>query len=318
MKILTDLKLLKKESRPVILAAGFFDGVHRGHRKVIDRTIARAREVGGEAWALTFDAHPLTILRPESAPSLLTSNRHKLKLLGALDLDGCLLMPFTRELADLEPADFINRLRVCAPTLAEIVVGRNWQFGRKRKGDPILLSKLARKMNLKVTVVRPVLRKGEIISSTRIRVEIMAGNLKEAAVMLGRPFSVLGTVTRGKTLGRKLGFPTANLDPHNEVLPAFGVYAVHALVEESDFFDGVLNLGVRPTFGKGNNLKPTLELHLFDFDKELYGHDIEIFFVRKIRDERKFASQDELKKYIAGDVETASKLLGEIRTHVIW
>ena len=310
MKKLTDLTLLKKERRPIALAAGFFDGLHVGHQKVLDRTVARAREINGKAWALTFDTHPLKILDPDSAPPLLTSNRHKLKLLARFDLDGCLLAPFTRELAGLEPVDFVARLRECAPTLAEILVGRNWRFGRKRKGDTDLLSRLGQEMNFRVTLIRPVLRRGRAVSSTRIRNEIRRGRLGEAALLLGRPFSILGTVTGGTTRGRRLGFPTANLDSHGEVVPALGVYAVYALLQKN-ILGGVVNLGVRPTFSKENNAKPVIEVHLFDLDSELYGRDIEIFFVQKLRNERKFPSEETLKAQIARDVTNARRLLAQ-------
>lgn len=290
-----------------MLAVGFFDGLHRGHRKVIEETIGRARKTGGSAWVLTFDTHPVKILRQAPAPLMLTSTWHKLRLLGQLGIDGCLLMPFTRELADLEPEAFINSLCSSAPALVEIFVGRNWRFGRGREGDIILLSRLATERNLKVTMIRPVLRRGEVVSSTRIRSEIMRGNIEEAATMLGRPFSILGTVIRGRTMGRKLGFPTANLNPHNEVLPPPGVYAVYALLKNG-VFNGVFNLGNRPTFKKKNGDGLSLELYLLGLNRDLYGEDIEVFFVKKLRDEKRFLSEEDLKTQIAHDVQSACKL----------
>jgi len=308
MKIITDLTLLKKERQPIMLAAGFFDGMHRGHRKVVEEAIGRARKAGGNAWVLTFDTHPVKILKHASTPLMLTSTRHKLRLLGQLGIDGCLLMPFTPELANLEPEAFINKLRNSAPALVEIFVGRNWRFGRGRKGDSILLLRLASELNLKVTMIRPVLRRGKIVSSTRIRSEVMRGNLEEAATMLGRPFSIFGTVTRGRTVGRKLGFPTANLNPHNEVLPPPGVYAVYALLKNR-VFNGVFNLGNRPTFKKKGENSISLELHILSLNRDLYGEDIEVFFVKKLRDEKRFFSKEDLKTQIAHDVERARKLL---------
>lgn len=291
-----------------MLAAGFFDGLHRGHWKVIDETIANARKCKGQAWVLTFDTHPIKILEPKSAPQLLTSTRHKLRLLGRVDPDGCLLMPFTRKLANLDPEAFISMLCACVPALAEIFVGQNWRFGHEGKGDTVILSKLAKERNVKVTMVRSVLRKGKIISSTRIRNEITCGKLKEAATMLGRPFSILGTVTRGRTVGRKLGFPTANLNSHNEVLPPFGVYAVYALLE-GGVFNGVLNMGTCPTFKKKNKGNPSVELYLLDLNSNLYGKDIEVFFIKKLREERRFLSKEHLKTQILLDVKNAFHLL---------
>lgn len=308
MKIIRDLSALKKEQGPIIFAAGFFDGLHRGHQKIIQDTIDKAGKLGGKAWVLTFDTHPMKILKPMSAPLLLTSNDHKLSLLARLDLDSCLLIPFTRQLADLEPRTFIRKLRSSVPALAEIIVGRNWRFGHKGKGDIVLLSGLAKELDFKVTILRPVLRKGEIVSSTRIRSEIFRGHLEEAAVMLGRPFSILGTVKRGRTIGRKLGFPTANLDSHNEMLPPLGVYAVHAILR-NEVFNGVFNLGTRPTFKKKTENTLSLELHLLDLDDELYGENIEVFFVRKLRNERCFLTKKDLKRQIVNDIKNTRKLL---------
>jgi riboflavin kinase/FMN adenylyltransferase len=313
MEVLTDLCGLRKKRLPIFLAAGFFDGVHRGHVRVIRRTIERAARHGGRAWVLTFDTHPLKVLKPGAAPRLLTSNPHKLRLLKTLSLDGCLVLPFTRQLAALPPEDFVRWLRHCAPSVVEVLVGSNWRFGRGGAGTPSVLSRLGRDAGLAVTVVSPVLRKGKPISSTRVRTEITRGDLVEARVLLGRPFSVLGTVTRGRTIGRRLGYPTANLDPHGEVLPPQGVYAVRAAPARK-VFDGVLNLGQRPTFGIREASGPHLELHLLDLRRELYGRDIEVFFVRRLRDEKTFASPGELSRQIAADITRSRRILARTRT----
>ena len=307
MRVLTGMKK-QVLRRPVALAAGFFDGIHKGHRKVISRTISAAKNVGGEAWLLTFDTHPLRVLDPESAPLLLTSNEHKLNLLQRLNLDGCMLIPFSRDLADMEPRCFVDELRAAVPSLKEILVGKNWRFGRHGKGNASELRRLGVEAGIRVTAVSPVTRKGGPISSTRIRAEIMAGHLDEAAAMLGRLFSVLGTVVEGRTVGRQLGYPTANLDSHNEVLPPCGVYAVHAMVDNR-IMDGVLNRGFSPTFGRTRHDKPGIELHLLDRDIDLYGQDIEVFFVRKLRNEKTFSSREELRTQIALDTESTRCLL---------
>jgi riboflavin kinase/FMN adenylyltransferase len=304
MRTVNDPALLRREKRPVVLAAGFFDGLHKGHQKVIANTVRRARECGGKAWVLTFDVHPMEVLKPASAPDLLTSTPHKLRLLAGFRLDGCLIMPFTRELAELGPELFVERLCDHVPSLAEILVGRNWRFGSGGRGNTRQLSRLAGRRNIRVTGVVPAMRRGTMISSTRIRAEVARGNLVEAGIMLGRSFSVLGTVSRGRTVGRKLGFPTANLDSHNELLPPQGVYAVHAELEGRRF-KGVLNLGTRPTFRKDGRKKsvPVLEVHLFDVNRDLYGRDVEVFIEQKLRDERRFRSREALKRQIARDVE---------------
>jgi riboflavin kinase/FMN adenylyltransferase len=216
-------------------------------------------------------------------------------------------MPFTRKLASVEPEAFVLSLRRAIPALREIVVGENWRFGRREKGDATLLARLGREMGFKATVVKSAVHKGRAISSTRIRGEIMRGNLDAAAAMLGRPFSVLGTVVHGKAVGGKLGFPTANMDCHSEALPPCGIYAARALVN-GKMRAGVINLGTRPTFEK-RNVKPILELHLFDFHRNLYGRDMEVFFVKKLRNERRFASVGKLAVQIAKDVAAARRLL---------
>jgi riboflavin kinase/FMN adenylyltransferase len=250
----------------------------------------------------------MKILRPGSAPLLLTSNRHKLRLLGKLDLDGCLLMPFTRELSRMEPEAFVELLSRRIPDLAHVLVGQNWRFGREEKGDARLLVKLARKRGIEATIVAPVFRKERVVSSTRIRAEVACGNLGEAGAMLGRPYSILGTVIHGRAAGRRMGFPTANLETYNEVLPPAGVYAVHALVGKR-LVDGVVNIGTRPTFLKSGGGKVVMELHLMDLNRNLYGEEIEVFFAGKLRNERKFTSVARLKHQIALDVKKARNML---------
>jgi riboflavin kinase/FMN adenylyltransferase len=298
-----------RERKAVVLAVGFFDGVHKGHRRVIQAAVKRAHKLGGRAWVMTFDPHPMDVLKHGAAPLLLTSTRHKLQLLSGLGIHGCFVMPFTRKLAAIEPEAFVCSLRWAIPTLREIIVGENWRFGRREKGDATLLAQLGREMGFKDTVVKSAVHKGRAISSTRIRGEIMRGDLDEAASMLGRAFSVLGTVVHGKAVGGKLGFPTANMDCHSEALPPCGIYAARALVN-GKMRAGVINLGVRPTFEK-RNVKPMLELHLFDFHRNLYGRDLEVFFVKKLRNERRFASVEKLAAQIAKDVAAARRILAK-------
>jgi len=246
MKLGSKLACLRGQRRPVLLAAGFFDGVHRGHQAIIRKIVSAARRERGAAWVMTFDTHPLKVLSPSSAPRLLTSTRHKLRLLAALGVDGCVVINFTRALARREPKAFIAMLARAAPALRQIVIGRNWTFGRQGRGTPAMLKTMAPCFGFKVTVIPPVRWHGTVVSSTRIRAAVLAGHLEEAAGMLGRPFSLLGTVVPGRGLGRKLGIPTANLDPHNEVAPPDGVYIVRAHWDGTDY-PGIVNLGVRPT-----------------------------------------------------------------------
>lgn len=309
MKTFRRLRALGGKHRSVFLAAGFFDGIHLGHRKVIDRTIAAAREAGGEAWILSFNTHPMSVLSPADAPKLLTSMEHKLRVLRRLDLEGCILLPFTRRLADMDPAEFVMELAGSCPTLEMVVVGRNWRFGRRGAGDARLLRRLGRDLGFATTVVAPVVRDGEPVSSTRIRSLIARGRLDQAARMLGRPVGIFGAVYRDRQLGRKLGFPTANLDSQSELLPPGGVYAVHALVGNR-LFDGVLNLGTRPTFGRAST-KLSAELHLLDVNMKLYGRKIEVFFAKRLRKERTFSSHEQLMATIARDTRHARRFFAD-------
>ena len=315
MKTLRDLTLLRDEPGPVCLAAGYFDGVHRGHQAVIRHAREHARAAGGTAWAMTFDTHPLKILQPRTAPRLLTSTPHKLRLLAQLGLDGCLVLPFTRALAETEPEAFLDQLGRAIPQLGIILVGSNWRFGRNGRGDIALLRQWAAARGCRVALTRPVLRHGAPISSTRIRQAIADGLLAEAAAMLGRPFSLLATVVAGQGRGRQLGYPTANLDPHNEVRPPRGVYAVRAVLAGAAY-DGVANFGVKPTVATASH--PVIEVHLFDAALELYGHELEVFFFRRLRAERRFASTDALRAQIARDAAAARASLAAAPAKNLW
>ncbi|MDP6629945.1 MAG: riboflavin biosynthesis protein RibF [Kiritimatiellia bacterium] len=302
MITVTDMQALRRKRRPIVLAAGFFDGLHLGHLKVINSSLQAAQAIGGKAWVLTFDKHPLRVLGHHKAPRLLTSNRHRLSLLQRMGVEGCLLLPFNRALSETAPEAFIRQLKECVPSLADIHVGRNWHFGKAGCGDVTLLRKLGRELAFTVTVTAPVIRGGEPVSSTRLRAAVKAGDLDGAAALLGRPFSILGTVKSGRRIGRKLGFPTANLDPHNEVLPPVGIYVVEALIGNTRH-DAVLYYGRRPTFDDTDKETRELELHVPGLDADLYGRDIEVSFLRRLRGDRKFNSIEALKKEIAHDIE---------------
>jgi riboflavin kinase / FMN adenylyltransferase len=270
MRTIRNLDDFRRERGPVVLAAGFFDGVHRGHQRVIGEAVRRARELGARAWVLTFEDHPLKTVRPEAAPRLITSTTHKLRLLACLGLNGCLALPFTPELAALPPDVFLERLVSASPGLREILVGSNWRFGRGGRGDVDMLNAFGSERGIGVGIADPVVWAGQPVSSTRIREAVKAGAVGRAASMLGRPFSILGTVVRGGGLAGKLGFPTANIMPSNEVRPAPGVYAVRVVLGR-ETFDGVLHTGFRPTLQPVTGPDPVFELHVFDFARMVYG-----------------------------------------------
>jgi riboflavin kinase/FMN adenylyltransferase len=292
---------------PAYLAIGVFDGVHLGHQAVIGRAVDDSRrEASAAAVVVTFDPHPLRILRPESAPRLLTSTRHKFQFFAALGATHCLALPFDAVLAGTPADAFISGLAAAARPLREVCVGFNWTFGRGGTGNLDLLTRLGERHGFAVVGLPSVIVDGETVSSTLVRQAVEAGDLRKAAKFLGRDFTILGTVVAGQQLGRQLGFPTANLAAHNEQFPPDGVYAVDA-EWRGERYGGVVNLGVRPTVSAPGGER-LLELHLFDFDRVIYGEDVEVSFRAFLRPERKFAGLDELRDQIARDAAQAREM----------
>lgn len=290
-------------SGPLYLAIGVFDGVHLGHQAVLGRALADVRAAGGTAVAVTFDPHPLRILRPDAAPRLLTSTAHKLKLIRTFGISHQLVIPFDREFAATPPENFIRALAGASRPLREICVGHEWCFGKARAGNLALLERMGHELGFDEVGVPAVTIDGEIVSSTLIRRAVESGNLERAAQLLGREFTILGTVVAGAQMGRKLGFPTANLAAHNEQFPPNGVYAVTAL-HGRERHHGVANIGVRPTVANVSGER-LLEVHLFDFRGDLYGEELEVTFTKFLRPEQKFSGLDALQAQIAIDVSTA-------------
>jgi len=300
LRAIDELSLLLGSS---YLAIGVFDGLHIGHQAVIGRALEGARQSGGSAVVATFDPHPVRVLRPEKAPRLLTSTPHKVKLVERLGVDALLLLEFTLDFSKTPPETFIDQLVRGANRLCQIGVGREWTFGANRSGSIHLLQELAPKLGFQVASVPPVLVNERVVSSTLIRAAVECGDLETAANYLGRDFTILGTVAEGRQLGRRLGFPTANLRAHNELFPPNGVYAAKAWFRDIEY-GGVVNIGVRPTVENETGEK-LLELHLFDFDKQIYGEDVEVAFLRYLRPEQKFSGVDELRAQINRDAEKA-------------
>ncbi len=300
---------LPRTGVPLCLAAGFFDGVHKGHRRVIQAAVRRAATLRGVCWILSFDEHPRKLIRPGSVPLMLTSPAHKLRLFESLGVDGCLLLPFTPELAALSPLRFLERLAAGAPDWRLISVGEDWRFGRAGAGDVALLASFCRKRGIEVAAVNPVHWRGEPVSSTRIREAVRRGAVGTAAALLGRPFSLLGTVVAGGGLARGLGFPTANLMPENEVRPADGVYACYARLEDGSRWPGVMNVGHRPTLQPVAGPDPVMEIHLIGFKRRIYGQAMEVFFMARLRAERRFSSVALMTAQIRRDVREAARRL---------
>jgi len=330
VNVLRSIADLSNLPGPIVLAIGVFDGFHLGHRAVIERAIGDACSAKGTPVVVTFDPHPPAILRPQNAPPLLTSTRHKLKLFGEAGVQHALVLQFTQELASKPPDFFIAELAAACGPLREICVGEGWAFGKGRAGDLALLSSLGQTMGFTATGLPAVTVEGKAVSSTGIRAALENGDLALATRLLGRDFSVLGTVVEGRKLGRTLGFPTANIRPESEQLPPNGVYAVHVAIDSAtaegtaraEFsnpkseirnqksvspppsgggYAGIANVGVRPTVSQ-EGVHRLVEVHLFDFSEDLYGRDLEVSFQRFVRPEQKFPDLDALRAQIASDV----------------
>jgi riboflavin kinase/FMN adenylyltransferase len=291
---------------PLHLALGVFDGIHVGHQAVIARAVAAAARSGGLAGVLTFDPHPVRALAPERAPaSLFATLDQKARIMGSLGIGLFIPLHFDAAMAAMAAADFMQQLQL-AP-LRTLVVGEDWRFGRGRLGDVDFMRECALRDGFVVEVVPPVMVDGERVSSTRIRQAIRDGSLDAAARMLGRSYSVCGCVIEGRKLGRRLGFPTANIAIHDVITPPDGVWAVRVGIDAGDAVPGIANLGVRPTVDGSNRI---LEVHIFDFSGDLYGREINIEFVSFLRAEMRFASLDALRDQIQQDVYQARLVHG--------
>lgn len=305
MKTIQQLERGIFSGAPVVLAIGFFDGVHRGHQAVLGEAIRHARDVKGEAWVMTFDPHPLSVINPTAAPRLLTSAEHKCLLFAEIGMDGCVLLPFDRQMQQQSPAAFVEFLAENIPGLNRITVGRNWTFGAGHQGNTDMLSALAEGCGIQTTIVPQVVSGDGSISSTRIREAVLMGDLEHARDWLGRPFSVYGRVVHGHQIGRGLGFPTANVDPHNEVHLPDGIYAAFAGFDGVRY-PGAAYVGKRPTFG-GNRW--VVEIFILDQAFDLYGRDLEIQFISKVREDKTFPNPEALKDQITRDVDTVRRCL---------
>ena len=307
MRILSDIRSLGTLNGPLHLAIGVFDGVHLGHQEVIKRSREQQKEHGGTVVVVTFDPHPAKVMAPERAPRLLTSTVHKARLFAEIcGIEAVLAVPFKSDFGRMGGDEFIRHL-AASNRVASISVGIDFRFGRGRSGNVELLRELGEELDFVVCAPDLLHINGDIASSTRIRAAVEAGDLEYAASLLGRPYTVLGTVIEGRKLGRTIGFPTANLTVHSEQLPPSGVYAIRGRFRD-ERLKGVANLGFRPTV-EGSEAKKLLEVHLFDFDREIYGEDLEIEFVDYMREEMQFDGVEALKAQIETDAAKAKRCL---------
>lgn len=339
MQILTDLRKYKaRSSRPVVLALGNFDGFHLGHQKLLRYVVAQAKKEHALAAVLTFPQHPHSMLHPERKPMMLMSVEQKLFYLAQAGIDLCFLQSFTPSFAKMAPEDFVEKILVKKLHIREICMGYDAHFGRGRKGDPGLMKRLADSNGFLFKQMEPVMLAGKPVSSSRVRELLIRGKVEKAQACLGRPFSLFGKVIHGKGHGFHLGFPTANLEVHSEILLPLGVYVASArfLTREprakgqgsridsgasrgswlvvrgaSDWLPGVMNFGKRPTYPKEETPRPILELHLLDFKGQVYGEMMEVALHRFIRPEKKFLTEEALKVGIRQDVIAARRYYGK-------
>ena len=305
--VVRDDEELPSQLRRAFVAIGNFDGVHRGHRTVIDRAIELAREDRRPALALTFEPHPRAFFRKDQPLFRLTPEPEKLRLLAAAGLDGAVVMNFDGKLAGLSAKDFVTEILVKRLSVVGVVVGESFHFGRRRQGTPQFLQEEGEERGFEVELMKPLAFRGQPVSSSSIREALEKGEVENAAKLLGYTWFVSGKVIHGDKRGRELGYPTANIELDPACGLAHGIYAVRVRVR-GEIHDGVASFGRRPTFGGG---APLLEVFLFDFDGDIYDEQIDVAFIGWIRPEAKFAGAEELKRQMDADsLEAREKLAG--------
>jgi riboflavin kinase / FMN adenylyltransferase len=309
MQVVSGTASLARKPRAPIVAIGNFDGVHLGHQRLLQLAAERARALGGEAVVLTFEPHPARVLAPRLAPPLLCTEARKRELIAAAGIDLLVNEPFTPALAALSPSDFVARVLLDGLGAKEVVVGYDFTYGNHRRGTPETLRADGAARGFAVHVVPQVTVHGLAASSTKIREFLLEGNVTGARLLLGRDFDVDGAVVSGAGRGRGLGIPTANVAVEGEILPRQGIYAVTARVDGGPPLAAAASLGVNPTFGAGGPL--TLEVHILDFDENIYGRRLRVGFRARLRDEERFASAEALVAQIHRDLAAARAALAE-------
>jgi riboflavin kinase/FMN adenylyltransferase len=305
MRIITSLEEIEAPFLKAVVTVGNFDGVHLGHQALMQKVKERARAIDGTSVVFTFEPHPVKVLKGKHLP-LITPFPRKMELIAQQGIEIAVCPPFTKEFAQIGAKEFICEILMKKIGMKEMVVGYDFAFGKKREGNIDSLKTWGEKLGFKVHVVGPICINGVIVSSTKVREFIMAGEMERVKELLGRYYQVTGKVIRGKNRGgRLLGIPTANLKLINEVFPKNGVYAVEVIYEDKTYH-GVANIGFNPTFGD-NAL--SVETHILDFNQNIYGETIRVIFVKRLRDEKKFDNLEALKAQIQKDIEVARKIL---------
>lgn len=302
MQVIQDAFRAGDLPRGGVATIGNFDGIHRGQRAILDRVVERARELGRAALVMTFEPHPLGLLRPERKPPLITPPEEKRRLLEEVGADAVLVLRFDGELAGTPAETFARRFLGDRLRLAELHVGEGFTFGRDRRGDLALLERVGREVGFEARVVDEVTHRGERISSTRIRRAVLEGRIEDAREMLDRPYSLSGVVALGDRMGKRLGWPTINLVPDSELIPADGVYAGEVYLPSfPGSFPCATNIGTRPTVYE--NYQRVVESHILDFSTDVYGEAVAIRFYKRLREERMFPTVMDLSAQIGRDVE---------------
>lgn len=292
-----------------VVTIGVFDGVHIGHRAIIKKIVSRAKAMGAISIVVTFDPHPMKVLKSHHDVPSLISLKHRVSLIKELGIDKVMVMAFDKKMAQMPPEKFIKDILINKAGAGEIFVGEDFRFGKYARAGVAALKKLGEKSGLRTNAVKHIKKNGRVVSSSLIRRLVISGRIGKASSLLGRPYSILGTVVSGSRLGHLLGYPTANINPHHEVIPPSGVYAVRAKYRNR-LYEGVMNIGTRPTFyDHGRDKEPSIEVHIFDFNQRIYGRDLEIIFVKKLRGERKFKQIDSLIRQIKTDSMRAREVL---------
>ena len=309
MKIITDLSEISNSLKNVVLTIGNFDGVHIGHQALFNQVIKKAKSIDGTSVVITFEPHPIRVIKSNKHFPLITLYEQKVELIGATGVDTLICIPFTREFAAIPARTFVKKILCDKLGMKAIVVGQDYSFGRKREGDIFLLKEMAVAHGFDVIISEWIDLEGGRISSTEIRNLVREGGVEEAKKLLGRYYQVRGTVIRGRDRGgRLLGFPTANLTLYDELCPKGGVYAVTVEYQDTTY-QGVANIGYSPTFDNGEF---SVEVHILDFDQNIYERPIRVNFIQRLRGEKKFPGPEALSTQISLDIEKARELLSMV------
>ena len=313
MRIVTGLEVFNKNFEKSVVTIGNFDGVHLGHVELFNRLKEKSRNLGLPSVVVTFEPHPLKILAPDSAPSLITTFEQKAALIAESGVDCLVVIPFSPEISQMPADSFVRGILCESLGMAHIIIGHDYAFGRGREGNFETLERLGAELKFTLEDLEPVGEGGLVFSSSLARNRIASGDMSAVSGILGRYYMISGTVVHGREIGQTLGFPTANISTPNEMIPPDGVYAVMASLA-GRLVPGACNIGLNPTF---EGRTRTIEVFLLDFSDRIYGQDISVYFVRKLRDVKKFASVDELVSAIGHDVEMIRHILGGVQEELI-